>query len=63
MLLTIQVLRASHSLVDFGGLFAYMTSTPMGASQVREKKMAKKTLKKSKKLQATKNLWTFKPTQ
>jgi hypothetical protein len=32
MLVKIQILRASHSLVDFGGQFAYKASTPMGGN-------------------------------
>jgi hypothetical protein len=47
--------------MDFGATFAYKAVKPAGANQVREKKMAKKTLKKAKKIQPTKNLWTYAP--
>jgi hypothetical protein len=45
-----------HLLVDFGDCFAYNAAMPSRANQVRETNMAKKTLKKSKKIEATKPL-------
>ena len=47
--------------MDFGDPFAYNTSKPYGANQVRENKMAKKTLKKSKKMEPTKPLIEWRP--
>jgi hypothetical protein len=45
-----------HLLVDFGDCFAYKAAMPSRANQERETNMAKKTLKKSKKIEATKPL-------
>lgn len=45
-----------YLLVDFGACFAYKAAMPSRANQKRETNMAKKTLKKSKKIEATKPL-------
>jgi len=52
-------LRFAGSVMDFGGMFAYKSSVAPRANQTKEKNMAKKTLKKSKKIEATKPLMTL----
>jgi hypothetical protein len=49
-------LQLSEAAAKFGDCFAYSTAMPNGANQTRGNKMAKKTLKKSKKIEATKPL-------